>query len=162
MKLLVTGGAGYIGSVVAHRLVQSGHETVVLDNLSKGYRRAVPEEARFARCGLLDERRLRGVLCEGFDGLLHFAALSTVAESVEQPGRYHRDNLCGTLGLLEAMRAAGVKRLVFSSTAAVYGPPEEVPVTEEAPTAPTNPYGVRSRPRITSSATRRSPTASPP
>jgi UDP-glucose 4-epimerase len=72
---------------------------------------------------------------------LHFAALSTVAESVEQPGRYYRDNLCGTLGLLEAMRAAGVKRLVFSSTAAVYGEPEEVPVTEEAPTAPTNPHG---------------------
>jgi UDP-glucose 4-epimerase len=87
VKLLVTGGAGYIGSVVAHRRAQSGHETVVLDNLSKGYRRAVPEEARFARCGLLDERRLRGVLSEGFDGILHFAALSTVAESVEQPGR---------------------------------------------------------------------------
>jgi UDP-glucose 4-epimerase len=141
VKLLVTGGAGYIGSLVSHRLVQSGHETVVLDNLSKGYRRAVPEEARFARCGLLDERRLRSVLSEGFDGILHFAALSTVAESVEQPGRYYRDNLCGTLGLLEATRATGAKRLVFSSTAAVYGEPEEVPVTEEGPTAPTNPHG---------------------
>ncbi len=141
MKLLVTGGAGYIGSVVAHRLVGSGHETVVLDNLSKGYRQAVPEGARFARCDLLDERLLRDVLSEGFDGVLHFAALSAVGESVEQPGRYYRTNLCGTLGLLEAMREAGVKRLVFSSTAAVYGQPEEVPVTEDAPTAPTNPYG---------------------
>ncbi len=141
MKLLVTGGAGYIGSIVANQLVEAGHETVVLDDLSKGCERAVPEGARFVKGDLLDERLLRDVLSEGFDGVLHFAALSAVGESVEQPGRYYRTNLCGTLGLLEAMREAGVKRLVFSSTAAVYGEPEEVPVTEDAPTAPTNPYG---------------------
>ena len=141
MKLLVTGGAGYIGSVVASQLVEAGHETVVLDNLSKGYERAVPEGARFVKGDLLDARRLRGVLGEGFDGVLHFAALSEVAESVEQPGRYYKNNVCGTLEVLEAMREAGAKRLVFASTAAVYGEPEEVPVTESATPLPTNPYG---------------------
>jgi len=140
VKLLVTGGAGYVGSVV-HQLVEAGHETVVLDNLSKGRERAVPEEANFAKGDLLDARRLRGVLSEGFDGVLHFAALSDVAESVDQPGRYYRNNLCGTLEVLEAMREAGVKRLVFSSTAAVYGEPEGEPVTESTTPLPKNPYG---------------------
>ncbi len=137
----MTGGAGYIGSVVAHQLLAAGHETVILDNLSKGHERAVPEGARFVKGDLLDARLLRGVLGEGFDGVLHFAALTLVGESVEQPERYYRNNVCGTLGVLEAMREAGVKRLVFSSTAAVYGEPEEVPVTEGAATRPTNPYG---------------------
>ena len=141
MKLLVTGGAGYVGSVVANRLVEMGHETVVLDNLSNGHEGAVPEGARFVKGDLLDGRRLRGVLSEGFDGVLHFAALSAVAESVEQPGRYYMNNAYGTLELLEAMREAGAKRLVFSSTAAVYGQPEEVPVMESATPLPTNPYG---------------------
>lgn len=121
VKRLVTGGAGYIGSVVAHRLVEAGYETVVLDNLSKGYERAVPEGERFVKGELLDARRLLGLISEGFDGVLHFAALSVVGESVERPGRYYRNNLCASLGVLEAMREAGVKRLVFSSTAAVYG-----------------------------------------
>jgi UDP-glucose 4-epimerase len=97
VKLLVTGGAGYIGSVVAHQLVEAGHETVVLDNLSKGYERSVPEGARFVKGDLLDARRLRGVLGEDFDGVLCFAALSLVGESVEQPERYYRVNVCGTL-----------------------------------------------------------------
>ncbi len=141
MKLLVTGGAGYVGSVVANRLVETGHETVVLDNLSSGHERAVSAGARFVKGDLLDAPRLRCVLSEGFDGVLHFAALSAVAQSVEQPGRYYRNNACGTLALLEAMRDAGVKRLVFSSTAAVYGQPEAVPVMESATTLPTNPYG---------------------
>jgi UDP-glucose 4-epimerase len=141
VKVLVTGGAGYIGSVVAHQLLQAGHETVVLDNLSKGYEQAVPEGARFVRCDLLDAREVGTVLSEGFDGVLHFAALSTVGESVEQPERYYRNNVCGTLNLLEAMREAGVSRLVFSSTAAVYGEPEEVPIPESAPALPANPYG---------------------
>jgi UDP-glucose 4-epimerase len=141
LKLLVTGGAGYIGSVVASRLVEVGHETVVLDNLSNGHERAVPEGARFVKGDLLDARRLRCVLGEGFDGVLHFAALSEVAESVEQPQRYYRNNTLGTLELLKAMREAGAKRLVFSSTAAVYGQPREVPVKESAPPLPTNPYG---------------------
>jgi UDP-glucose 4-epimerase len=127
LKLLVTGGAGYIGSIVANRLVEAGHETVVLDNLSNGHERAVPEGARFVKGDLLDAPRLRSVLSEGFDGVLHFAALSEVAESVEQPRRYYRNNTFGTLELLEVMREAGTKRLVFSSTAAVYGSPKRCP-----------------------------------
>jgi UDP-glucose 4-epimerase len=141
VKLLVTGGAGYIGSVVAAQLVEVGHETVVLDNLSKGYEKAVPEGTRFVRGDLLDGEGLREVLSEGFDAVLHFAALSLVGESVEKPERYYRNNVCGTLNLLEAMDKAGVKRLVFSSTAAVYGEPEEVPIKEDHSTLPTNPYG---------------------
>ena len=141
MKLLVTGGAGYIGSVVAHQLLQEGHETVILDNLTKGHEGAVPEGCRFVGGDLLDPGWVRDALAEGFDGVLHFAALSLVAESVEQPERYYRNNVCGTLNLLEAMRDTGGPRLVFSSTAAVYGEPEEVPIPETSPTLPTNPYG---------------------
>ncbi|QIN83454.1 UDP-glucose 4-epimerase GalE [Rubrobacter tropicus] len=141
MKLLVTGGAGYVGSVVASQLVEAGHETVVLDDLSKGHANAVPEGALLVEGSLLDEGFLRETLSGGFDGVLHFAALSLVAESVEQPERYYRNNVVGTLNLLEAMVETGVRRLVFSSTAAVYGEPEEVPIPETAPTRPTNPYG---------------------
>lgn len=141
MKLLVTGGAGYVGSVVASQLVAAGHETVVLDDLSKGHEAAVPPGARLTRGNLLDDAFLRDALSEGFDGVLHFAAFSLVGESVEEPGRYYRNNVCGTLGLLEAMRAAEVPRLVFSSTAAVYGEPQNVPITEDEPPVPTNPYG---------------------
>ena len=140
MKLLVTGGAGYVGSVVASQLLEAGHETVVLDNLSTGHEMAVPQGCGFVRGDLL-EGAAREVLSEGFDGVLHFAALSLVGESVEQPERYFRNNVCGTLNLLEAMRDAGVPRLVFSSTAAVYGQPEEVPIPEASPEFPTNPYG---------------------
>ena len=137
----MTGGAGYIGSVVASQLVEAGHETVVLDDLSKGHREAVPEGARLVRGSLMDAGFARETLAEGFDGVLHFAALSLVGESVEQPELYYRNNVCGTLNLLEAMREASAGRLVFSSTAAVYGEPEEVPIKETAPTLPTNPYG---------------------
>jgi len=141
LKLLVTGGAGYVGSVVAAQLVDAGHETVVLDDLSKGHRVAVPEGARLVEGSLLDEAFVRETLAGGFDGVLHFAALSLVAESVEEPERYYRNNVGGTLNLLGAMGEAGVTRLVFSSTAAVYGEPEEVPIPETAAAAPTNPYG---------------------
>jgi UDP-glucose 4-epimerase len=141
MKLLVTGGAGYIGSVVTAQLIAAGHETTVFDNLIKGYRAAVPEGARFVEGNLLDEERLRQALAGGFDGVLHFAAFSLVGESVQQPERYYRNNVCGTLNLLDAMRAAGVRRLVFSSTAAVYGEPDEIPISETAVPRPTNPYG---------------------
>ena len=141
MKLLVTGGAGYVGSVVAHQLVEAKHEAVVLDNLAKGHERAIPEGSEFVRVDLLDREATREALSDGFDGVLHFAALSLVGESVEQPERYYRNNVCGTLNLLEAMGEAGVPRLVFSSTAAVYGEPEEVPIPETAPALPTNPYG---------------------
>jgi UDP-glucose 4-epimerase len=141
VKLLVTGGAGYIGSVVANQLVGAGHETVILDDLSKGHEKAIPEGCGFVAGDLLDAAGLRDVLSGGFDGVLHFAARSLVAESVEEPERYYRNNVCGTLNLLEAMAEAGVRRLVFSSTAAVYGEPEEVPIKETDSTVPTNPYG---------------------
>ncbi len=141
MKLLVTGGAGYIGSVMTAQLLEAGHEVTVFDNLAKGHRRAVVTGAHFVEGNLLDEERLKQVLTGGFDGVLHFAALSLVGESVQQPERYYRNNVCGTLNLLEAMRAARVPRLVFSSTAAVYGEPEEIPILETAVARPTNPYG---------------------
>lgn len=141
MKLLVTGGAGYIGSVVASQLVEAGHETVVLDDLSKGHERAIPDGARLVEGSLLDAEQTREVLAGGFDGVLHFAALSLVGESLEEPERYYRNNVCGTLNLLEAMAEFGTMRLVFSSTAATYGEPEEIPIKETEPTTPTNPYG---------------------
>jgi UDP-glucose 4-epimerase len=141
MKLLVTGGAGYIGSVVGAFLVETGHDVVVVDDLSKGHRDAVPNGARFLEVDLLDAGRLTEVVAEGFDAVLHFAARSLVGESVEQPVAYFRANVTGTLNLLDAMRAGGVQRLVFSSTAAVYGAPETVPIAEDTPPAPTNPYG---------------------
>jgi UDP-glucose 4-epimerase len=139
MRLLVTGGAGYIGSVVAARLVADGHEVVVLDDLSTGHADAVPAGASFVQG---DVRGDAGqVLADGIDAVLHFAARSLVAESVAEPGRYWRTNLGGTLGLLEAMRSHGTGRIVFSSTAAVYGEPETVPIEESAPARPANPYG---------------------
>jgi UDP-glucose 4-epimerase len=141
VKVLVTGGAGYIGSVVASQLVEVGLETVVLDDFSKGHREAVPEGTRLAQGDLIDAGFTRQTLSEGFDAVLHFAALSLVGESVEQPEIYYRNNVCGTLNLLEAMREVGTGRLVFSSTAAVYGEPEEVPIQETALALPTNPYG---------------------
>ena len=141
MKLLVTGGAGYIGSIVAQQLLDAGHEVVVLDNLSRGHREAVPAGARFAEVDLLDAGRLNETLAEGFDGALHFAAFALVAESVAQPELYYRNNVVGSLNLLDALRAAGVRRLVFSSTCAVYGEPEAVPMDEATPTRPVNAYG---------------------
>ncbi|MGH3147877.1 MAG: NAD-dependent epimerase/dehydratase family protein, partial [Rubrobacter sp.] len=141
MKLLVTGGAGYVGSVVASQLVEAGHETVVLDNLSRGHEAAVPDGASLIVGDLLDGGFVGETLAQGYDGVLHFAALSLVGESVEEPEIYYRNNVCGTLNLLDGMGEAGVPRLVFSSTAAVYGEPVEVPIPETAPTVPTNPYG---------------------
>ena len=141
MKLLVTGGAGYIGSVVANQLLKRGHEVAVLDDLSRGHRAAVPSGARFLEVGLADAEATRDALAEGFDGVLHFAALALVAESVAHPELYHRSNIVGALNLLDAMRAAGVPRLVFSSTAATYGEPEEVPIREDSRTEPVNAYG---------------------
>ncbi|HEY5360082.1 MAG TPA: UDP-glucose 4-epimerase GalE [Streptosporangiaceae bacterium] len=139
MKLLVTGGAGYIGSVVAAQLIEDGHAVVVLDDLSTGHVDAVPAGAQFIEGDLRD--RAAAVLADGMDAVLHFAAKSLVGESVAQPARYWQHNLGGSLALLEAMRAAGVRRIVFSSTAAVYGEPESVPIEETAPPRPTSPYG---------------------
>ena len=139
MRLLVTGGAGYIGSVVTCLLIEAGHEVVVLDDLSTGHPDAVPAQAAFVRGTVRDHAQ--AVLAGGADAVLHFAAKSLVAESVASPSLYWQHNLGGTLALLEAMRVTGTTRIVFSSTAAVYGEPERVPIDEAAPTRPTNPYG---------------------
>ncbi|HVQ96609.1 MAG TPA: UDP-glucose 4-epimerase GalE [Mycobacteriales bacterium] len=141
MRLLVTGGAGYIGSVVTLRLLREGHTVTVLDDLSTGFADAVPPGATLVKGTLADTAA--DVLGTGpqYDGVLHFAAKALVGESVEHPERYWHTNLGGTLALLDAMRRHAVPRLVFSSTAATYGQPTEIPITERAPTAPTNPYG---------------------
>ncbi|WP_300011164.1 UDP-glucose 4-epimerase GalE [Pseudonocardia sp.] len=139
MKLLVTGGAGYVGSVCGARLVDAGHDVTVLDDLSTGHRDAVPDGARFMEGEL--GAAAGDLLAEGFDGVLHFAARSLVGESVQHPERYWNGNVVASLRLLEAMRAHGTPRLVFSSTAATYGEPAEMPIREDAPTRPTNPYG---------------------
>ncbi len=141
MRLLVTGGAGYIGSIVGRDLIADGHEVVVLDNLRQGHRQAVPRGAELIEADLLDHAAVAEVLERGFDGVLHFAALALVGESVAHPERYWRTNVGGTLNLLEAMVAAEVNRLVFSSTCAVYGEPDEVPISETAALRPINAYG---------------------
>ena len=130
MKLLVTGGAGYIGSIVAAQLLDAGHDVTVLDSLVRGHAAAVPEGVPLEQVDLLDAEAVNATLAGGYDAVLHFAALALVAESVEHPERYHRGNFVATLNLLDAMRAAGCKRLVFSSTCAVYGEPAEVPMPE--------------------------------
>ena len=141
MKLLVTGGAGYIGSIVARQLLAAGHEVTVLDNLMQGHRAAVPEDATLVVADLLDADAVHATLADDFDGVLHFAALALVAESVSHPERYYRTNVTGTLNLLEAITAARVPRLVFSSTCAVYGQPDEVPISETTVPMPVNAYG---------------------
>jgi UDP-glucose 4-epimerase len=141
VKLLLTGGAGYVGSVVARQLLEAGHELTVLDDLSRGHRQALPTAAKHAEVDLLDREGTAAVVAEGFEGVLHFAALALVGESVEQPEIYWRTNVTGTLNLLDGMREAGVRRLVFSSTCATYGQPDRVPIREDESTTPTNPYG---------------------
>ena len=140
MKVLVTGGAGYIGSVVSEQLVSDGHEVVVYDNLSKGHRDAVVAGARFVEGDLHEAEKLRETL-NGIDAVIHMAAFSLVGESVEAPSKYYHNNVVAGLVLLDAMRECGVKRIVFSSTAATYGEPESQPIFEAAPASPTNPYG---------------------
>jgi UDP-glucose 4-epimerase len=142
MRILVTGGAGYIGSVVCEELERDGHEAVVYDNLSKGHRRAVIERAPFIQADLMQGQALRDTLTDRrIDAVIHMAASSLVGESVSAPAKYYRNNLVASLSLLEAMNECGVKRLVFSSTAAVYGEPPKQPIQETDPTNPTNPYG---------------------
>src|SRR2546428_4081799 len=140
MRVLVTGGAGYIGSGVVEELLASGHTAVVYDNLYKGHRDAVHPQAEFVHADLLDS----GPLCEalsGVGGVVHLAAHSLVGESVQEPAGYYRNNVVAAIALADAMREHGVRRLVFSSTAAVYGQPAKQPIEETDPTAPTNPYG---------------------
>lgn len=142
MRVLVTGGAGYIGSVVVEELLAAGHEVVVIDNLSKGHADAVPAGVELVRADLRDADLVRRLLRHArVEAVVHMAADSLVGESVQSPAKYYENNVVAGLGLLGAMVEVGVHRLVFSSTAAVYGEPETQPIDETAPTRPTNPYG---------------------
>ncbi|HEX5540714.1 MAG TPA: UDP-glucose 4-epimerase GalE [Micromonospora sp.] len=140
MKLLVTGGAGYIGGVVTRLLLDAGHEVVVLDNLSTGHAAALAPEAALVRADVRDAAQVLTVE-GGFDGVLHFSGLIAAGESMRKPELYWASNTVGSLALIDAVRAAGVPRFVFSSTAAVYGDPTELPIAETAPAAPTSTYG---------------------
>ena len=142
MRVLVTGGAGYIGSVVTEQLVNDGHNVVVYDNLSKGHRGAVVDGADFVEGDLFEGDKLRQTLGDNrIDAVIHMAASSLVGESVEKPAKYYQNNVVAGLVLLDAMHESGVRRIVFSSTAATYGEPEAQPIFESAPTNPTNTYG---------------------
>ncbi|MCC7107104.1 MAG: UDP-glucose 4-epimerase GalE [Chloroflexi bacterium] len=142
MRVLVTGGAGYIGSVVVEELLRRDHEVVVYDSLYKGHRQAVAEGADFIQGDLLDTDLLRATLSErGVEAAVHMAADSLVGESVEQPGKYYRNNVVASLNLANGLVELGITRLVLSSTAAVYGEPAKQPIEESDPTGPTNTYG---------------------
>lgn len=142
MTVLVTGAAGYIGSVVAERLIEHGHGVAALDDLSQGHRAAVPPAAAFMEGDLRDRARLAEVMSTVRpDAVVHLAAEALVGESVTEPAKFFEVNVTGGLNLLDAMRAGGVRRLVFSSTAAVYGEPGETPIREDAPLRPVNAYG---------------------
>ena len=147
MKILVTGGAGYIGGTVAGLLAAQGHKAIVFDNLSHGRRDLIPAGVDFVQGDLADRAAIENLFIEAknqnhpFDGVLHFAALIEAGESMQKPELYFRNNTASTLSLLEAMLAHGPRKLVFSSTAAVYGEPQQVPITEDARLKPTNAYG---------------------
>lgn len=142
MKILVTGGAGYIGGTVAQSLLQKGHIVTVYDNLCHAQRSLVPHGVEFIEGDIADRQRLEELFRSGsYEGVMHFAALIEAGESMKQPEVYFRNNTASTLSLLEAMLCTGVNRLVFSSTAAVYGEPESTPIREDAALKPTNAYG---------------------
>src|SRR6266436_6439137 len=142
MKVLVVGGAGYIGSICTEILLNEGHEAAVFDNLDEGHRRAVDSRAKFIEGDLADRKKIETALsriCP--DAVMHFAANALVAESMRDPSKYFRSNICNGLNLLDAMVATGVQRIVFSSTCAIFGLPERVPIEETTPARPINPYG---------------------
>jgi len=144
--ILVTGGAGYVGSISVAAFLAAGHDVVVLDDLTTGHRGAVVDGARLHVGSFGDADLVGRILAdEGIEAILHCAARSLVGESIVDPGRYYRDNVAGGVALLEAARAAGVARVVFSSTAAVYGVPDATPIPEDAPLRPINPYGESKR-----------------
>jgi len=145
-RILVTGGAGYVGSVSAAALLDAGHDVSVLDDLTTGHAAAVPDGARLHHGSYADGDAVRRLLeTDAIEAILHCAARSLVGESVRDPAKYYRDNVAGGVALLEAARETGVGRLVFSSTAAVYGVPDETPIPEDAPLRPINPYGETKR-----------------
>ncbi len=142
MNILVTGGAGYIGSVVTEECIASGHRTFVVDNLIKGHREMVHEDARFFENDIADTAVIERILGDNkIEAVIHMAAYSLVGESMTEPSKYYRNNVVAGLALLDAMRNTGVKKMIFSSTAAVYGEPKEQPITESADLSPTNTYG---------------------
>jgi len=142
MRVLVTGGAGYVGSVSVERLVEQGHEVTVLDNLITGHRSGVVEGATLVVGSVGDQDLVARTLRDrGIEAVLHCAARSLVGQSMVDPALYYHENVVGGITLLDALRAAGIDRIVFSSTAAVYGEPERIPITESDPTRPVNPYG---------------------
>ena len=142
MNVLITGGAGYIGSVVVEETLRSGHRTIVYDNLVKGHREMVDPSAKFVEGDLLDRPLLEKTFVENdIEAVIHMAAYSLVGESVSEPSKYYINNVLAGISLLDAMRDSGVSKIVFSSTAAVYGEPEKQPIEEGDRTAPTNPYG---------------------
>ena len=140
MKVLVTGGAGYIGSVCVEQLCNAGHEVTVFDHLEQGHRAAVDERATFIQGSLAEAEAVRAVV-GGAEAIVHFAAYTLVGESMTNPGKYFRNNVAHGLNLLEAAVAAGVSKFVFSSTCATYGPPERLPMSEDLPQRPISPYG---------------------
>ncbi len=142
MKVLVTGGAGYIGSQMVRQLIENKISVVVVDSLERGHRAAVPPSATLYIGDIGNEKFLREIFsAQKFDAVMHFAGYISMGESVAYPGKYFRNNTTHTLTLLDAMRAAGVARFVFSSSAGVYGPPTQIPISENHPRAPANPYG---------------------
>jgi UDP-glucose 4-epimerase len=146
MRILVTGGAGYVGSVSVEHFLAAGHDVVVLDDLTTGHRASVPKEARLEPVSYGDATAMAELLGNArIDAILHCAARSLVGESIQNPAKYYRDNVVGGIALLEAARETGVNRIVFSSTAAVYGAPDEIPITEDSPLRPINPYGETKR-----------------
>src|SRR6266516_8007044 len=142
MKILVVGGAGYIGSICAELLLDQGHEIAVFDNLSEGHRHAIDPRARFIEGDLQDRQAIDSALAVARpEAVMHFAASALVSESMRDPSKYFRNNISNGLNLLDAMVAAGVQRIVFSSTCAIFGMPERLPIDETAPARPINPYG---------------------
>ena len=142
MKILVVGGAGYIGSVCAELLLDEGHTVSVFDNLSEGHRAAIDSRAQFTEGDLQDRELVKETLSkEKPDAVMHFAANALVGESMQNPSKYFRNNVANGLNLLDAMVAAGVRKIIFSSTCAIFGPPEKLPIEETTPKQPINPYG---------------------
>src|SRR5207248_4210826 len=142
MKIFVVGGAGYIGSVCAELLLNEGHEVTIFDNLSEGHRRAVDSRASFIQGELTERAQIQAALSSTRpDGVMHFAANALVGESMRNPSKYFRNNVCNGLNLLDAMVTTGVRRIVFSSTCAIFGLPERLPIDEMTPASPINPYG---------------------
>jgi UDP-glucose 4-epimerase len=142
MRIFLTGAAGYIGSVCSELLLNEGHEVAIFDNLSEGHRRAVDSRANFIRGGLADRVQVEAALSSTRpDAVMHFAAYALVPESMRDPSKYFRNNIANGLNLLDAMVATGVQRIIFSSTCAIFGPPERVPIDETAHPRPVSPYG---------------------